>query len=215
MMMPTLVQLNEFQSKGILRIKNAVPKELLTSAQKHIDSELQRLGIKKYGSVPAQLKDIHFFQQITKLGQMINHDASLDRLISDELVDFSEKLANSKLESPSTTQLLISLPSKKEWSADHLNWHVDVNASPNGPVPGVQIFVLIREVKIHGGATMAKIGSHLLSKNSFEKRDIPIIEMYGEAGDVFLMDMRIVHSPSINATREIRMMLTKRYMRMT
>lgn len=49
----------------------------------------------------------------------------------------------------------------------------------------------------------------------FQQRDlcgvpISIVEMCGKAGDVFLMDMRVLHSPSINASKAIRMMATAR-----
>jgi ectoine hydroxylase-related dioxygenase (phytanoyl-CoA dioxygenase family) len=34
--------------------------------------------------------------------------------------------------------------------------------------------------------------------------------MCGRAGDVFLMDMRVLHTPSVNATKQPRMMATTR-----
>jgi hypothetical protein len=40
---------------------------------------------------------------------------------------------------------------------------------------------------------------------------VQVVEMCGKAGDVYLMDMRILHAPSTNATRRTRMMLTNRY----
>jgi hypothetical protein len=42
---------------------------------------------------------------------------------------------------------------------------------------------------------------------------LQVIEMSGRAGDVYLMDMRIVHAPAPNAARNARMMLTNRYLR--
>ncbi|MNW05772.1 hypothetical protein D3C71_2020730 [compost metagenome] len=41
--------------------------------------------------------------------------------------------------------------------------------------------------------------------------DTEIIEMSGRAGDVFLMDMRVLHTPSVNSTSRIRMMATTRF----
>jgi hypothetical protein len=35
--------------------------------------------------------------------------------------------------------------------------------------------------------------------------------MSGRAGDVYLMDMRLLHTPSINSTNKVRMMATVRY----
>jgi hypothetical protein len=39
---------------------------------------------------------------------------------------------------------------------------------------------------------------------------ITIVEMSGRAGDLYLMDMRLLHTPSINSTKNIRMMATTR-----
>lgn len=41
--------------------------------------------------------------------------------------------------------------------------------------------------------------------------EVFIVEMSGKAGDGYLMDMRILHTPSINATKKIRMMVTSRF----
>lgn len=43
--------------------------------------------------------------------------------------------------------------------------------------------------------------------------DVSIVEMSGKAGDVFIMDMRVIHSPSLNSTRNVRMMATTRWIR--
>lgn len=39
---------------------------------------------------------------------------------------------------------------------------------------------------------------------------VSLCEMSGQAGDVFLMDMRVLHTPSVNATPHLRMMATLR-----
>lgn len=43
--------------------------------------------------------------------------------------------------------------------------------------------------------------------------DVHIVEMAGRAGDVFLMDLRVLHAPSVNATKNMRMMATNRFLR--
>jgi hypothetical protein len=40
---------------------------------------------------------------------------------------------------------------------------------------------------------------------------LTLVEMAGRAGDVYLMDMRVLHTPSLNATRNLRMMATTRF----
>jgi hypothetical protein len=42
---------------------------------------------------------------------------------------------------------------------------------------------------------------------------VSVVEMSGKAGDTYLMDMRLLHSPSINASKNVRMMATNRFMR--
>lgn len=39
-----------------------------------------------------------------------------------------------------------------------------------------------------------------------------VIEMCGHAGDLYLMDMRILHAPAPNSSKNARMMLTSRYL---
>lgn len=41
--------------------------------------------------------------------------------------------------------------------------------------------------------------------------ELQVVELFGQAGDVFLMDMRLLHAPAPNAAEVPRMMLTKRF----
>jgi ectoine hydroxylase-related dioxygenase (phytanoyl-CoA dioxygenase family) len=81
-----------------------------------------------------------------------------------------------------------------------------------------------------GGATLALAGSHrFMARNAhaasplrealttrenpaakLRELGVGIIEMCGRAGDVFLMDMRVLHTPSINAAKHARLMATCR-----
>jgi hypothetical protein len=42
--------------------------------------------------------------------------------------------------------------------------------------------------------------------------EVQVIEMHGRPGDVFLMDMRVLHAVAPNATRVPRLMFTLRFM---
>ena len=53
----------------------------------------------------------------------------------------------------------------------------------------------------------------LLTSQEIGGIPVSVFEMSGRAGDVIFMDMRILHSPSVNATKTIRMMATARYSR--
>ena len=43
--------------------------------------------------------------------------------------------------------------------------------------------------------------------------DLQVVELHGEPGDVFLVDMRVLHTVAPNASRVPRIMLTQRFMR--
>jgi ectoine hydroxylase-related dioxygenase (phytanoyl-CoA dioxygenase family) len=111
-----------------------------------------------------------------------------------------------------------------------LDWHRDLSGSATARVPGIQAFVLLDDVSPHGGATLALAGSHRLNGQSRSKQNIDrllkdnpdsgmaadgvdlfVLEMSGAMGDVYLMDMRLAHTPSINATRHVRLMATVRF----
>nr|PZN69585.1 MAG: hypothetical protein DIU62_02200 [Pseudomonadota bacterium] len=89
-------------------------------------------------------------------------------------------------------------------------------------VPGVQAFFLVDDVAPHGGATLALAGSHKLRQggqrslshlrealksdvsleDTLRAFDLKVLEMSGQAGDVYLMDMRMLpRRPSTTRTR--------------
>lgn len=110
-----------------------------------------------------------------------------------------------------------------------MNWHVDIATDPQDPLPGIQAF-LIDDVALSGGATLALAGSHRVNmpgwaaashlrevlrtpgdlERNLHQLGISIVEMSGRAGDVFLMDLRLLHAPSVNSTKNVRMMATTR-----
>ncbi|NIM43575.1 MAG: hypothetical protein GTN84_20250 [Hydrogenophaga sp.] len=88
---------------------------------------------------------------------------------------------------------------------------------------------LIDDVVPQGGATLALARSHRMPGEALRTlrvalkspgdvqaalrvSDTEIVEMSGKAGDVFLMDMRVLHTPSINASKNLRMMATTRFL---
>ena len=131
---------------------------------------------------------------------------------------------------PQPLQLLLSPPQQGAWRLEGLNWHVDAVADPPGRLPGIQAFFLIDDVAPHVGATLALAGSHRAAAQRgadgvslrealrstadraarLQALGVDVVEMSGRAGDVYLMDMRLLHTPSINATRQMRLMATTR-----
>lgn len=232
-----------FFDNGVLPLRGFLPRKLVAAAQGSISSELTRLKIKVNGKISAsRIQDLPVFQQTGRLGQMIKGGDEIDRLFPEELLVAMNSLAGSPLKAAGPhPQVLLSLPHKEAWSLSHLNWHLDLTPPTTDQVPGVQAFVLIDDVQPQGGATLALAGSHRLhhvqrehNAHAILRQDsdffsapekfvepqvvhgarVQIVEMSGRAGDVYLMDLRVLHSPSINARKAIRMMATNRFLRL-
>lgn len=229
-------QRDEFVEKGLIRLPGFIPGRLTRPLQEAIASELSRLGLRvggKYHS--SKLQAMPVFQQTTYLSGQVNVGRELEKLFTPELFKLMSELAQSRLEAAHPfPQLLMSLPHKEEWSLQNLNWHLDYKNSRMDILPGIQVFILIDEVRPHGGATLALTGSHRLHRilpgqnahhmvrqnreftnhpeKFLEPREIEgvpvqIVEMSGDAGDVFLMDLRVLHTPSLNAQTRARVMM--------
>lgn len=219
-----------FREKGCIYIPGAIAKSVVQPVRDHVLKELKQQNIWSAGRTLSQkLKGVPIFQQTGKLGQLINFQGLNQKLISRDLYSEMCQLADTPLHGQDA-QLLISLPHKVAWSLEGLNWHRDISKFQLKDLPGVQAFVLLDNVAVHGGATLALAGSHRLDSQSLAKQRIPeligrdgkrsaniggvelsLIEMSGRPGDVYLMDMRVLHTPSINSTRQVRMMATARY----
>ena len=226
----TTEQEKAFREKGCIYIPGALEKNVVQPVKDHVLKELKRLNIWSTGRVLSQkLKGVPVFQQTGKLGQLINYPDLNEKLFSQELYSDMCILAGASLQAQ-PGQLLISLPHQVAWTLEGLNWHRDISKSPLRGIPGVQVFVLLDTVAVNGGATLALVGSHRLKNQSQAKEgisvltshgvnhsvniggvELSIMEMSGRPGDVYLMDMRVLHTPSINATRNVRLMATARY----
>src|SRR5690606_3627961 len=150
--------------------------------------------------------------------QLIRYPNLNQRLISKDLHALMCQLAGVRLSLGEYAQLLISLPHRVAWTLEGLRWHRDISQAQFARTPGIQAFILLDDLSEKGGATVALAGSHRLKRPDQAKQvlstlgsggarqriivdGIPLffIEMEGRAGDVYLMDMRLLHTPSINA----------------
>jgi Protein involved in biosynthesis of mitomycin antibiotics/polyketide fumonisin len=224
-------QKTSFLESGWLYMPGALAKSVVHPVKAHVQDELKRLNVWSTGrALSRKFKDVPIFQQTGKLGQLINYPNLNKRLISAELYSDMCQLAGTPL-SGQEGQLLISLPHQVDWSLSGLNWHRDISKSQLSGIPGVQAFVLLDDLSAKGGATLAVAGSHRIKSQSQAKQvisrltgdqvcgsvnvdgiELSLIEMAGRAGDVYLMDMRLLHTPSINATKNVRMVATARYL---
>lgn len=217
-----------FFDQGYLHLQGFHPKGRMAPIRQQLLRELKRISgnARSWGA----LRTLPVFQQIAKLSASANLPGLHETLMSAELFALVGRLAGRAPSNVQPTQLLLSPPQQGAWSLQGLNWHVDVRAGIADPIPGIQAFFLLDDVAPRGGATLALAGSHRLgtqgmpspaslrgvlghSQNlvqDLQREGIALVEMSGRAGDVFLMDMRVLHTPSINSAKHPRMMATCR-----
>lgn len=217
-----------FVDQGYLRLAGFHPKTRMAAARQKLLDQVKRLSGGQ--GLPRAVRGLPVFQQVGRLSGLVDAPGLHDTLVTPGLIDRVAQLAGRPPAAIQDTRLLLSPPRQGAWTLEGLNWHVDVATAPGGLLPGIQAFFLIDDVAPHGGATLALAGSHragarrpglapslraaLKSPAGLERRlhdlGITLVEMSGRAGDVFLMDMRLLHTPSINATDRLRMMATCR-----
>lgn len=219
-------QFDTFREQGCLRLSGFHPGKRMAPIKQQLLDELKRLKVGGAGkSLSNRLQGLPAFQQIGKLSSLVTVPGLQDALMTRELLAVIAELAGCAPSSSQSIQLLLSPPHQGDWTLHGLNWHVDMAAAPGDRAPGIQAFVLIDDVAPRGGATLALAGSHRASgprlrellktspdlEASLREMGLSIIEMSGRAGDVYLMDMRVLHTPSINSTKNVRMMATSRW----
>lgn len=202
-----------FEEQGYLRLPGFHPRARVDRVRKALLRELERRKIWD-GARPLSktIQKLPAFQQIARISGALEIAELHETLVTPDLLARVTALAGGAVLSAQEAQLLVSLPHQGAWTLQGLNWHVDV--STRDRLPGVQAFFLIDDVAPHGGATLALAGSHRRERQVAlleAAAGTGVVEMAGRAGDVFLMDMRVLHTPSINATGHVRMMATARF----
>lgn len=214
-----------FAAHGYLRLPAFHAAARLADVRRKALDEIKRVIA---ASGPA-LRKLPTFQQIGKLSGLVKTSGIHEVLVTAPLVEAVRRLAGPGTLAMQETNWLLSPAHQGAWTLEGLNWHVDL--ANRDRLPGIQAFFLIDDVAPRGGATLALAGSHrpefrrqraaalreLLRTTDDLKRqlsgmDLQLIEMSGRAGDVFLMDMRVLHTPSVNAARKPRVMATCRWM---
>jgi hypothetical protein len=219
-----------FRERGYLRLERAMTREHLRAVQAYVADNLSRNGINASGKgVPRSISDLPVFQQIGKLSQLIKPPDVPQKLVPSGLLATIESLAASRITS-AQTQFLISPSKQGDWSLTKLNWHTDISSPAGAAIPGIQAFIIVRDVESRGGATLALAGSHLQMGNektssrirealrngsdgegALRDLNLAVVEFCGRAGDVYLMDMRMLHTPSINTSNRLRIVVTVRW----
>jgi hypothetical protein len=136
-------------------------------------------------------------------------------------------------------QILVTYPNAPEWSLPLSLWHMDGGfGQATWPTFGVKLFALLADHEPGGGATLAIAGSHRLVeqytpalretqhgggkerwnrfmretglRDEIDRGDMTrVVEMTGNAGDVYVMHLHTFHCIAPNASTRPRMMLGK------
>lgn len=218
-----------FRERGVLRLERALAPARVAPIRAHVTGELARLSVGPSGRRRAATHRAPF-EQTTELARQLRYPELGDAITPLALLEAVRTLAASRVLAPQC-QLLVTPPSRRDWVLVGLPWHTDVTATDRKRTSGVQVFALLDDVAPRGGATLAIAGSHRLPAQSPEhgdlrriaresadlvrdlaERGLELVEMHGRRGDVYLMDMRVLHAPSVNATDKVRMMATARYL---
>lgn len=213
-----------FREHGYLRLAGFHSASALAPLRRSIQDQARRLIEGKGG---AALRRLPVFQQIGRCSAAVRVPQLQSVLMTPALAERIAQLGEHASAAIQDAQLLLSPPAQGDWTLQGLNWHVDIAAGER--LPGIQAFFLIDDVAAHGGATLALAGSHRLAgrpplaarlrallkdpadlQRRLDALGIELLEMCGRAGDVYLMDMRLLHTPSVNASARLRMMATAR-----
>lgn len=220
----------QFARDGYVIVRGLRSASALASVRERLRAEVRRATDRRGAS--KALSALPVFQQITRLSSLVDARGVHDLLATPDLVDRVASLVEHRPAVVEKSALLLSPPSQGAWSVAGLNWHVDVavDERDRSRVPGVQVFLLLDDVAPQGGATIALAGSHrivaqggaplaalralLRSPHELDEplraMGLRVVEMSGRAGDAYLMDMRVLHTPSTNASQRPRLMATCR-----
>jgi len=217
--------LNFFARNGLLKLPAFHSRARLSAIKARVLDQLKRSC--EDGKA---LRKLPVFQQITRMSSRISVHGAQEALLTPDLLEIISQVGGREPAAIQQLQFLLSPPRQGAWTLGGLNWHVDVKDEVPGHTPGVQAFFLIDDVEPHGGATQALAASHSLKNEGSHSRSrlrsalksdanlegvlqefgLTMLEMSGQVGDVYLMDMRTLHTPSINDSDKIRMMATSR-----
>jgi hypothetical protein len=224
----TTEQSTFFRRNGYVSLGAVVPRSQLGPLREQILSRLKSNGITP-STIPKSIATLPTFQQITQLSSLVTIAGSSDKVTSKALLAAVDEVLPNRAASHQT-QLLLSPPYQGPWRVLGSSWHSDISRSEAWDPAPVQAFVLIDDVDRHGGGTLLLAGSHHVGRDrrveqrvrqALKRGDdgeaelrslgLSVVELSGKAGDAYLMDMRVLHTPSINATPRLRMVATIRF----
>jgi len=237
--MLTDAAISTFRDRGLLRLEQAVPGDLLAKTQAVVRAVMARQGLWRDGAWRLDAVEPKPWPRVSKVpGSKTRFRGAFDELLTPDLMDEVTRLVGDRdLWGSSWYQLLFTPPNAEQWTVPSKFWHTDAPHLASGCCPGVKIFTLPEPTQPGGGATLAVAGSHRLfnpgrfipsrdvtnrlrNEPCFQdlfRADLPdrerlvgpigraanvemeVVELTGRAGDIWLMDPRLMHAPAPNA----------------
>jgi hypothetical protein len=244
-------QRQTFAERGLLRLDELIPDEVVAPARALVLQVLEREGVWRAGAWVAEPAD---WVEKTRLFRMLKGPAkspAFKSLQTADLLDAVNQLVDGRAVQPARShpQLLFTPPGGSAWTVPHKVWHLDVPRLGEVGLPGVQMFSFLDTVAPGAGGTLLVAGSHRLlnDRGRIRSKDVKsrlkqepyfrelfhpregdpyrllaepghvgdvelqVVELHGDPGDVYLTDLRLLHTLAPNASRTPRLMVTQRY----
>lgn len=248
--MLTADQQTEFETHGVLKVEGLLSDSAIARAEQAILLRFKSLGLAENGVWRLENhKKIGWPDKGYSAKKIGNKIAEVEKLLDETGIRpiTGSLLDNTPFDDQmfKRPQVLVTLPNAGDWFMPHDGWHVDIARVPSGRRPGVQVFILLNNVKPGAGGTLVIGGSHqYLNDSTFVRSsdvtkalrtkpffcevmsgphlslyhdasapELSVVELTGEAGDAYFMDMRCLHSAAPNASDQPRMMATHRFLR--
>ena len=257
----TGAQTDQLNDRGIVRLPDCLPTELVDAARSRLLSIMATQNwwtgsgwdfadLRSADGEPAAIRH-KLASQVTKRAKGLRELQALgnwlapmiQRLLGvDEIKFLSERPA-----------LLVTLPEQGEWTIPNKIWHLDMPRLASGRRPGLQIFTFLGDVEPGGGGTLVLAGSHhllndegfirsssikrrLIHRHSYFREllarsatndevrqrffeptkvdgaELQVVELTGAPGDVYITDLRLLHTLAPNVLAKPRLMLTQRFL---
>lgn len=234
---------SSFEKRGLLYLKGFLPKKLTRLAKESVESELERLKIKSGNKKLQSLPFFQQTNQLSKMLQIESEVQKLFtpelHIVMESLVPIKSAPIRPQLllslphkEKWSLKSLNwhldLEVPKKNECPGIQAFILIDDVVPKGGATLAIagshQLHYADKKGSAHGALRANKVFSQLYSQENGNEEELlkthlvngietSIVEMSGQAGDVYLMDLRVLHSPSINSTKNFRMMATNRFFR--
>lgn len=169
----------EFDASGVLKVDSLISEQAIIRARCKVLSRFEALSFSRNSEW--QLDDRLRSKWPDKgysAKQIGNKIEDVEHLLDEPGIKpiIDDLLAHAHLDEQmfKRPQILVTLPNEGAWFMPNDGWHVDIPRLASGHRAGVQIFILLDEVKSQGGGTLAVSGSHHLLNNGdfIRSRDV-------------------------------------------